>query len=48
VDGLFRLREAADGVPSRIADKVIGDQFAAWCVARILRLSEQTPVAEAR
>jgi hypothetical protein len=45
-DGVFRLREDEDGHPCRIASDVDGDAFAALCVARILRLSEQSTVTE--
>jgi purine nucleosidase len=42
VDGLFRLREAPDGAPSRVASEVDGERFATECLARILRLSQQS------
>jgi purine nucleosidase len=41
-DGLFRLREDSDGVLSQIAREIDGDQFADFCLARILRLSGQS------
>ncbi len=45
-DGVFRLREDENGHPGQIASDVAGDEFAALCVARILRLSEQSTVTE--
>ena len=38
-DGIFRLRGEEDGNPCRIASGVDGDEFAALCLARILRLN---------
>lgn len=41
-DGVFHLREHDAGVPTRVAAAVDGDRFAAFCLGRILRLSEQS------
>lgn len=37
-DGIFRMREDASGGPARIAARVDGDRFAAFCIDRILDL----------
>lgn len=43
IEGLFRLREKPAGNPNRVAREVDADRFAEECVARILRLTEQSP-----